>query len=72
LSWTPPAAALTGYVLEAGTGPGLANLIAGLALGTAPGVVAPNVTPGTYYVRVRAVNGPLASAPSAEVIVTVP
>jgi hypothetical protein len=72
LSWTPPAAAITGYVLEAGTAPGLANLIPGLALGTTPSLVAPNVPPGTYRVRIRATNGALVSAPSNEISVVVP
>ena len=72
VSWTPPAGAVTGYVLEAGTSPGLANLISGLALGPAPGLVAQNVPPGTYYLRVRAANGALVSTASNEIVVTVP
>lgn len=72
LSWTPPAGPLTGYVLEAGTAPGLSNLVPGLALGTASGIVAPDVPSGIYHVRVRAVNGALVSSPSNEIVVTVP
>ena len=72
LSWTPPAGAVTGYVLEAGSAPGLANLVAGLALGPTPSFATPNVPPGTYYVRVRAANGTLVSAPSNESVVVVP
>lgn len=72
LSWTPPAGAVTGYVLEAGTAPGLANLVPGLALGATPSLVAPNVPAGTYRVRVRAANGALVSAPSNEITVVVP
>ena len=72
LSWTPPAGAITGYVLEAGSAPGLANLVAGLTLGSTPSFTRANVPSGTYFVRVRAANGALASAPSNEVVVTVP
>ena len=72
LSWTPPAGAITGYVLEAGSAPGLANIVAGLALGPTPSFATTNVPPGTYYVRVRAANGALVSAPSSEIVVTVP
>lgn len=68
LSWRAPATgSATGYVIEGGTGPGLANL----------GVVQiGNVTtftgsapPGTYYVRVRAANAGGLSAPSNEIVV---
>ncbi len=72
LSWTPPAGAITGYVLEAGSAPGLANLVGGLALGPTPSFATTNVPPGTYYVRVRTANGTLVSAPSNEIVVTVP
>lgn len=72
LSWTPPAGAITGYVLEAGSALGLANIIPGLALGATPGLIATNVPPGAYVVRVRAASGGLVSAPSNEVTVVVP
>ncbi len=72
LSWTPPAGAITGYVLEAGSAPGLADLVGGLALGPTPSFATTNVPRGTYYVRVRAANGALVSAPSAETVVVVP
>ena len=67
LSWSASAAA-TGYVLEAGTGPGLANLLAS-SVGnvTALSTTAPA---GTYYTRLRAVNACGASAPSVEVPIT--
>ncbi len=67
LTWgTVPGAA--GYQVEAGSASGLANLA--VLSAAAPGVatVAP---PGTYYVRVRAVNACGAGAPSNEVVVNV-
>ena len=69
-SWLPPAVPVSSFRLEAGSGAGLANLatvnLAGSA--TAFDVQAP---PGTYHVRLRALNACGASVPSAEVIVTV-
>ena len=58
LSWSPPSSGgtPTGYVLEAGSGQGLAD-IARLTLGPVTTFsTGPIVPPGTYYVRVRAVN----------------
>jgi predicted phage tail protein len=57
----------SGYLIEAGSAPGLANL-ATLQVGavTSFSTTAP---PGTYYVRVRAVNARGASQPSNEIIV---
>lgn len=71
LSWTPPAGTVAGYRVEAGTAPGLANLVSGFPVGTAL-FRATNVPPGRYFVRVRAENGGLVSAPSNEVVVDVP
>jgi predicted phage tail protein len=69
LRWFAPTTgpAPTGYLLEAGSAPGLANL-ATLQVGpvTSFSTTAP---PGIYYVRVRAVNGRGASQPSNEIIV---
>ncbi len=48
LSWTAPAGPVTGYVLEAGTAPGLANLGAA-TVGASPSFVIPTVPPGVYY-----------------------
>lgn len=71
LGWTAPAAgcAVTGYVIQAGSAPGLSN-IAVLNVGalTTLSVAAP---PGLYYVRLLAVNAFGASAASAEIVVTV-
>ena len=71
LGWAAPAAgcALTGYVIQAGSAPGLTN-IAVLNVGalTTLSVSAP---PGIYYARVLALNAFGASAPSPEIVVTV-
>jgi enediyne biosynthesis protein E4 len=72
LNWQAPAssAALSGYLLEVGSAPGLTNL-AVFSLGTATAVetAAP---PGTYYVRIRATNAAGAGSASNEIAVTVP
>jgi len=66
-SWTPPSTgAATGYVIEAGSAPGLANL-ATLQTGAATSVSVPGVPPGSYFVRVRALNSSGAGAPSGEI-----
>jgi hypothetical protein len=70
LSWGTPGSggAATGYMLEAGTSP--ATTIASFPVtGNAFSTVAPN---GTYFVRVRAVNGCGVSPPSNERTVVVP
>jgi Tol biopolymer transport system component len=55
LSWVAAAGGITGYVLEAGSAPGLANVGQfDIGPGTALSAVAP---PGTYFVRVRARSG---------------
>jgi hypothetical protein len=69
LSWSPSAGA-TGYVVEAGSSSGLANL-ATLPVGT-NGLAVADVPPGTYFVRVRARNACGLGAVSQEVIVNVP
>jgi hypothetical protein len=68
LSWSPSVGA-TGYVIEAGSSSGQANLL------VAPVGLPPLVTaapPGTYFVRARARNACGMGAASAEVVVTVP
>jgi hypothetical protein len=69
LRWNPPVtgAPPTGYMIEAGTAPGLADLLR-LQLGPGTSFSAP-VTPGTYYVRVRSTNARGAGPPSNEIVV---
>jgi hypothetical protein len=71
-AWSAPAtgSAPTGYVLEAGSAPGLADL-AVLTLGPAASYAAAGVPPGTYYVRVRAMNAAGSGPPSAEAAVVI-
>ena len=67
LSWSVSPGA-TGYFLEAGSAPGLANLVAtGVGNVTAFAATAPA---GTYYTRLRALNACGASGPSVEVPIT--
>jgi len=68
LQWTAPAGPpAAGYILEAGTGPGLSN-IGSLNVGSATTFAAPAL-PGVYYVRVRAVNAQGVGAPSNEIVI---
>ena len=70
LAWLPPENGVaTSYILEAGTTPGASDVFNGnIALTTS---IAGVVGPGTYYVRVRAVNAEGVSPPSNEVTVIV-
>jgi hypothetical protein len=70
LSWTPAPELAVGYTLEAGSGPGLSNLAVGTTSDST--LVVPNVPPGSYYVRVKALNYIGASVPSNEIVVHVP
>jgi predicted phage tail protein len=73
LAWVAPAGGGTpaSYRIEAGSAPGQANLASIDTGGTATTFSAP-APPGTYHVRVRAANACGASAPTADVVVTVP
>ena len=59
---------ISGYVLEAGSAPGLANLGA-VTFGATTRSFAANVGAGTYYLRVRAGNAAGLGPPSNEVVV---
>jgi hypothetical protein len=58
LTWGPPGSGPTtaSYVLQAGTGPGLSNIVNFNTGSTAGTFTATSVPSGTYYVRVRAAN----------------
>jgi len=70
VSWSPPAVGtVTGYVVEVGLAPGQPThrfAAPGTSLGGT------GIPRGIYYVRVVAMNGTAASAPSAEIAVVVP
>lgn len=68
LTWRASAYA-TSYLVEAGTGRGAAD-VGTFDVGNTT-AVASVVAPGTYYVRVRSVNGNGVSGPSAEVAIRV-
>lgn len=73
LQWTRPAVGTpASYQLDAGTEPGLANLLAGVDLGPGTTATFQGVPPGVYYVRLRARIGTNVSAPSNEVTIGVP
>lgn len=70
LTWTRPMELTTGFVVEAGTAPGLANVASFSTAGDS--LVVPNVPPGRYHVRVRARNDIGLGASSNEIVVDVP
>ncbi len=71
LFWTAPAGPVTGYVLEAGSAPGLAT-IGAARIGATTSFVIPGVPAGIYYVRVRAITSAGSGVPSADVVIVVP
>jgi len=73
LNWAPPVGAdpVSTYVIEAGNTPGTNNVGTFVAPGSAS-TFQREAPPGTYYVRVFARNACGTSAPSNEVVVTVP
>ena len=78
LFWTAPmplstgqeAGVATSYVLEAGSGPGLSDLV-NSNIGNVTSTTATNVANGTYFVRVRGVSDGIPGAPSNETTVVV-
>ena len=73
LTWSLPAhsPAATGYVLEIGTAPGLSDL-GRVPLGPGLALSVPGAPPGTYVVRLRAVNTVGPGGVSNELTVVVP
>lgn len=72
LSWLPPLTdptGVAGYIIEAGSAPGLGDL-ASITVAAGTRAFSAVVPPGVYYVRVRAANARGVGAPSNEVVVT--
>ena len=70
LLWTAPPAGVTNYRLDVGSAAGQANILNAVFPGTMTTLVA-SAPPGTYFLRLIAVNGCGASAASNEVMLTV-
>jgi hypothetical protein len=71
LEWAAPAGNVARYVAEVGSAPGLSNIVVA-DLGGAT-TITTQAPPGTYYVRLRAINGcGVAGAASSEIVVVVP
>ena len=70
LSWLAPLGPVAGYVIEAGSAPGLSNL-AVLPIGPVTTMSFPGIPPGRYYVRLRSVNGLGAGVVSSEIVIVV-
>jgi len=73
MSWEPPTTGgkPTGYLIESGSASGLSDIEKGIPTAT-PSFSAEKVGPGTYYVRVRAVNAAGSGPPSNESVLVVP
>jgi hypothetical protein len=71
LGWQPSSGNATSYVVEAGSAPGLSNLANSDLGSAAPSLIAPNVGPGVYYVRVRGKNACGVGPASNEIVVIV-
>ena len=68
IDWRVPSmgARPTGYVIEAGTGPGLSNLVNGATGSSATTIAGNGLPPGAYFYRLRASNGFGVSAATEE------
>ena len=72
-SWAAPLdGSPTGYLVEAGSMPGLSNLAVFSSGSAATTLTVTHVPRGTYYVRLRAVNALGAGPPSFDTVVVVP
>lgn len=72
LNWQPPpGVASSGYLLEAGTAPGLNNIVIFVLLSQATTLTVNGVPAGTYFARIRGIAGSIATDPSNEVVVNV-
>jgi predicted phage tail protein len=73
LTWNAPLSGGTpaAYVIEAGSSPGAANLANFGTGNSSTWFSASGVAPGTYYIRVRAVDSGGASGPSNEVVLSI-
>ena len=71
IAWNAPATGTspTGYLLEAGTSPGLTNI--GVFPTAAPGLAVGGVPTGQYFVRVRATNAAGTSAATTDLTINV-
>lgn len=70
LTWTGPSIPVAGYLLEAGSAPGLSDLARVPVSGSS--LIADGVPPGVYFVRVRALDAQGSGAASDDVRVVVP
>ena len=70
LGWTTPAPSAATYRLDVGSAAGQSNILSAVFPGTMTTLVA-SAPPGTYFLRLTAVNGCGASAASNEVALTV-